>query len=56
VDAVVRDEDADAVVNAIQKCANTGNVGDGKIWSARWSMRSGYAPASVIAPLSKAAS
>jgi nitrogen regulatory protein P-II 1 len=32
VDVVVRDEDADAVVNAIQKCANTGHIGDGKIW------------------------
>ena len=32
VDVVVRDEDADAVVNAIEKCANTGNIGDGKIW------------------------
>ena len=32
VDVVVRDEDADAVVNAIRKCANTGSVGDGKIW------------------------
>ena len=32
VDVVVRDEDADAVVNAIRKCANTGSIGDGKIW------------------------
>jgi nitrogen regulatory protein P-II 1 len=32
VDVVVRDEDADAVVSAIRKCANTGNIGDGKIW------------------------
>jgi nitrogen regulatory protein P-II 1 len=32
VDVVVRDEDADVVVNAIQKCANTGTIGDGKIW------------------------
>ena len=32
VDVVVRDEDADAVVSAIRKSANTGNVGDGKIW------------------------
>jgi nitrogen regulatory protein P-II 1 len=32
VDVVVRDEDADAVVNAIRKCANTGCIGDGKIW------------------------
>jgi len=32
VDVVVRDEDADAVVNAIQKCASTGSIGDGKIW------------------------
>ena len=28
----VRDEVADAVVNAIQKCANIGNIGGGKIW------------------------
>jgi len=32
VDVVVRDEDANAVVNAIQKCASTGSIGDGKIW------------------------
>jgi nitrogen regulatory protein PII len=32
VDVVVRDEDADAVVDAIRKCANTGSIGDGKIW------------------------
>jgi len=32
VDVVVRDEDADAVVKAIRKCASTGSVGDGKIW------------------------
>jgi nitrogen regulatory protein P-II 1 len=32
VDIVVRDEEADAVVNAISKCANTGSIGDGKIW------------------------
>jgi nitrogen regulatory protein P-II 1 len=32
VDIVVRDEDADAVVNAIQKCACTSSIGDGKIW------------------------
>ncbi len=32
VDVVVQDEDTDTVVNAIRKCANTGSVGDGKIW------------------------
>jgi nitrogen regulatory protein P-II 1 len=32
VDVVVSDEDADAVVNAIRKCANTSSIGDGKIW------------------------
>ena len=32
VDVVVRDEDADAVVNAMSKCANSGSIGDGKIW------------------------
>lgn len=32
VDVVVRDEDADTVVDAIRKCANTGTIGDGKIW------------------------
>jgi len=33
VDIVVRDEDADAVMNALVKCVNTGTIGDGKIWS-----------------------
>jgi nitrogen regulatory protein P-II 1 len=32
VDIVVRDDDAGAVVEAIAKCANTGTIGDGKIW------------------------
>jgi len=32
VDIVVKDEDADQVVEAITKCANTGAIGDGKIW------------------------
>jgi nitrogen regulatory protein P-II 1 len=32
VDIVVRDADAETVVNAIAKCANTGAIGDGKIW------------------------
>ena len=32
VDIVVQDEVVDAVVGAIAKCANSGAVGDGKIW------------------------
>jgi nitrogen regulatory protein P-II 1 len=32
VDVVVRDADAEATINAIAKCANTGTIGDGKIW------------------------
>jgi nitrogen regulatory protein P-II 1 len=32
VDIAVRDEDAEQVVEAIAKCANTGTIGDGKIW------------------------
>jgi len=32
IDIVVPDEAADAVVSAIAKCANTGTIGDGKIW------------------------
>jgi nitrogen regulatory protein P-II 1 len=32
VDIVVKDDGADAVTSAIAKCANTGNIGDGKIW------------------------
>jgi nitrogen regulatory protein P-II 1 len=32
VDIVVPDEVADAVIGAIVKCANTGTIGDGKIW------------------------
>jgi nitrogen regulatory protein P-II 1 len=32
VDVVVRDEDAGTVAEAIEKCANTGTIGDGKIW------------------------
>jgi nitrogen regulatory protein P-II 1 len=33
VDIVVRDEDADAVINALVKCVSTGTIGDGKIWA-----------------------
>src|SRR5262249_4335735 len=32
VDIAVRDEDAGQVAEAITKCANTGTIGDGKIW------------------------
>ena len=32
VDMAVKDEDAEHVVEAITKCANTGTIGDGKIW------------------------
>ena len=32
VDIVVHDDMVDAVVSAIAKCANTGIMGDGKIW------------------------
>jgi nitrogen regulatory protein P-II 1 len=32
IDIVVQDEAAEAVVDAIAKCANTGTIGDGKIW------------------------
>jgi nitrogen regulatory protein PII len=32
VDIAVRDEDAEPVVEAIAKCANTGTIGDGKVW------------------------
>jgi nitrogen regulatory protein PII len=32
VDIVVRDADAETVTSAIAKCANTGTIGDGKIW------------------------
>jgi len=32
VEIVVRDEDADAVMNALVKCVSTGTIGDGKIW------------------------
>lgn len=32
VDIVVRDEDADAVVDALVKCVSTGTIGDGKVW------------------------
>lgn len=34
-DIVVRDVDAQAVVGAIAKSANTGAIGDGKIWVTR---------------------
>lgn len=32
IDIVVKDADAETVTNAIAKCANTGTIGDGKIW------------------------
>lgn len=32
VEIVVEDADADTVVNAIVKTANTGSIGDGKVW------------------------
>jgi nitrogen regulatory protein PII len=32
VDIAVPDDRAEAVVDAIAKCANTGTVGDGKVW------------------------
>jgi nitrogen regulatory protein PII len=32
VDIVVKDDDAPTVAEAIAKCANTGTIGDGKIW------------------------
>ena len=32
IDIAVKDEDAEQVVEAITKCANTGTIGDGKIW------------------------
>ena len=32
VDIVVPDDVVDAVVSAVAKCANTGTIGDGKIW------------------------
>jgi nitrogen regulatory protein PII len=32
LDIAVRDTDAAQVVEAITKCANTGTIGDGKIW------------------------
>jgi nitrogen regulatory protein P-II 1 len=32
VDIVVQDDVVDAVISAIAKCANTGIIGDGKIW------------------------
>ena len=32
LDIAVKDEDAERVVEAIAKCANTGTIGDGKIW------------------------
>ncbi len=34
LDVVVGDDDAETVVDAIAKCANTGTIGDGKIWVA----------------------
>lgn len=35
VDMAVKDEDAEHVLEAITKCANTGAIGDGKIWLSR---------------------
>ena len=32
IDAVVNDESAEEVVDAISKSVNTGSIGDGKIW------------------------
>jgi len=32
LDVAVKDQDAGQVVEAITKCANTGAIGDGKIW------------------------
>ena len=32
VDIVVQNDIVDAVISAIAKCANTGTIGDGKIW------------------------
>jgi nitrogen regulatory protein PII len=32
VDIVVPDDVVDAVISALAKCANTGIIGDGKIW------------------------
>jgi nitrogen regulatory protein P-II 1 len=32
LDIVIKDEDAEPVVEAIAKGANTGTIGDGKIW------------------------
>lgn len=32
VDIVVQDNIVDAVIGAVEKCANTGTIGHGKIW------------------------
>lgn len=32
MDLVVADQDTQTTVEAIAKCANTGKIGDGKIW------------------------
>ena len=32
LDIVAPDETVEALANAIQKCANTGSIGDGKVW------------------------
>jgi len=32
VDILVHDDDVAAVTEAIAKCANTGTIGDGKVW------------------------
>lgn len=32
IDIVVKDADAETITSAIAKCANTGSIGDGKIW------------------------
>jgi nitrogen regulatory protein PII len=39
VDIVIPDAFVDAVMSAIAKCANTGSIGDGKIWVSPWTVR-----------------
>ena len=45
IEIVVDDGDADAVVATITDSAQTGRIGDGKVWVARSSRWSGSAPA-----------
>ncbi|GHE67492.1 P-II family nitrogen regulator [Streptomyces spiralis] len=33
IDVVVEDADADAVIDAVVRAAQTGKIGDGKVWS-----------------------